>query len=292
MRQLILSTVIFVLLLVAVIYLFHHYQQPAEQDAALLACRNDKPVTSLPKISIHFVKAGKQALVSIVLINGWRSQYEKAVPVLQKADFPAVVAMSLKDLCHRDTLSWQQLRQLQSQGYEIASMGKSLSCNISGLSTQTLQEELAQSKQLLKIHGLLAQTFIMPCGYGHFVHPALLAALKTYYQKSIDLYGEVNHFGFYNPYETYAFYVSDKVSKTQIESWMKRTKKTKGWLVLVFNKINEPMLKQLKNTVSLINKYKLEVILPRQINLESDYNATAVGLYQPNLHLLSPQKSM
>lgn len=63
--------------------------------------------------------------VVITFDEGWRSVYDIAFPIVKKYDFSAVLFVSTDFIGQQKALSWQQVKQLSKNGFDVQSLTKS-----------------------------------------------------------------------------------------------------------------------------------------------------------------------
>lgn len=89
-----------------------------------------------------------QKPVVITFDDGLQDQFKKGYPILKKYGYTATFFVKLNNT-NKGGLSWQDLKQLQSQGNIIGSHSLNHD-NMSHMSTEQLQKELIESKRILE----------------------------------------------------------------------------------------------------------------------------------------------
>ena len=152
-------------------------------------------------------------------------------------------------------------------------MGQDLSCSISALSRADVNGQLQSSKQDLQRHGLHSPTFTLPCGLGLYANNHLESLVRNYYQASIELHPQINHLKYHQAHMTYAFSVSNATSMKELSNWLEKTKEENGWIILMFNRVENSAnpkssaisKAKLKHILVMIKKINLQVVIPAQI---------------------------
>lgn len=118
------------------------------------------------------IPQGGQKVVCIVFDDGWQSQYDNALPILNnfgyKASFAIITSYVGTAWGNSEGLSymnWKEIVKLADQSNDIESHTWS-HLNLAVLSTTSIVYQLAQSKQDLKEHGINAPILVYPDGGG------------------------------------------------------------------------------------------------------------------------------
>jgi peptidoglycan/xylan/chitin deacetylase (PgdA/CDA1 family) len=98
--------------------------------------------------------------------DGWKSQLD-AAGILEKFNFKATygIVTSYIDGNYPAYMTWKDIQKLQLDGNYIASHSYS-HLDLSKVSTDTLEKEIAESKGILRDHNLTTELFIYPYGEG------------------------------------------------------------------------------------------------------------------------------
>lgn len=88
---------------------------------------------------------------SVVLTfdDGWKTQYEYAVPILEKYQFTGTFFIITNSIGAKAYMSGDEIKKLRSKGFEIASHTKSHP-KLTQVTDEQLQDELVESKQKLE----------------------------------------------------------------------------------------------------------------------------------------------
>lgn len=103
------------------------------------------------KISFHFD-------------DGFMSHYESVFPVFKKANVPASIVYNI---CGENKISFENLREMQSQGWEIISHSVNHVKMGAPLDNATAYTEIVESKELLIKEGLNVKQFVTPMSQCH-----------------------------------------------------------------------------------------------------------------------------
>jgi peptidoglycan/xylan/chitin deacetylase (PgdA/CDA1 family) len=137
---------------------FYGLQLPAPITQAL-------PTPQTYIYQVHMPKDGEK-VVCIVFDDGWKSQYDTAVPIMDKYGFKATfgIITSYPDK-NKNYMDWNQIVTLAKSGQDIESHSVSHS-SLNSLSEAGLQYQMMQSKLDLLKYGINAPIFIYPFGDG------------------------------------------------------------------------------------------------------------------------------
>lgn len=120
---------------------------------------------------LNIPQAG-QRVVCIVFDDGWQSQYDNAVPILNyygyKASFGIItsyVGTSWLNTKATTYMTWNEIVDLANKGNDIESHTWN-HANLANLDNYSIDYELAQSKQDLMTHGINSPILIYPDGGG------------------------------------------------------------------------------------------------------------------------------
>jgi peptidoglycan/xylan/chitin deacetylase (PgdA/CDA1 family) len=101
----------------------------------------------------------------IVFDDGNRDGYDHAYPILERYGFKAVFAVVVGRVdAQRSAMTWEELRELQEAGHEIANHTLSHD-DVASLGEAGLAREVGRSAELLRRHlGAWPRTFVYPFG--------------------------------------------------------------------------------------------------------------------------------
>ncbi|MCL4502161.1 MAG: PKD domain-containing protein [Deltaproteobacteria bacterium] len=136
-----------------------------------------------------------------------------------------------------EEVSWDQLRGLLSDGWEIGSHSMTHP-NLTSLSSSQLDYELRQSKSLLETNlNIKVYSFAIP---GGAYNQTVLNAIAKYYHfaRNVDYPFDYNHLPpvpfTINCYEAY-----NNTTASQIIQWIETARSNNYWLVLTFHRVNQ-----------------------------------------------------
>ena len=120
-----------------------------------------------------------------IIINfddGWKSQFTLAKPILDSFGFKAtffVVCNYVEKGASSSRMDWQEISQLQNEGYDIESHTMDHK-DLTTLSLDQVNYEVGQSKQCLADHGIDSSVFAYPFASGAN-DPSVVDVVSKYY---------------------------------------------------------------------------------------------------------------
>lgn len=176
-----------------------------------------------------------QASITFTFDDGWRSVYDRALSVLKECGAVGTVFVVTGYIGYPAYMSWQQLSELYSQGWEIASHTVSHT-ELTQLSSEQIKTELVESKLALENHGFKVFSFASPSG---LYNEDILEAVRQVYLAHRTIDPGINYRPI-DPYRIKAFDVEKhNLSLDQIFELILEAKRSRGHIVLVFHKIDE-----------------------------------------------------
>ncbi|MEV7635170.1 polysaccharide deacetylase family protein, partial [Pseudarthrobacter enclensis] len=168
--------------------------------------------------------------------DGWASQYNNALPVLNKYGIPAtmyIISGSINDVPAYMTQA--QIQAFANRGDEIASH----TVNHADLTTLTATQrnnELSQSKSTLQqmFGPSAAIDFASP--YGAY-NATSTAAVKTQYATQRNTDDGFNSPAGFDPYNLLVQNVVSTTSNATVQGWINSAKANNTWLILVYHEV-------------------------------------------------------
>jgi len=175
------------------------------------------------------------AMVSVTFDDGWASQYDNALPILEKYGVPATMYVLSGSINTQDYMSQAQIQAFASRGDEIASHTVTHP-DLTKLSAAQLENELAQSKATLqRMFGpTAALDFASP--YGAY-SPATTAAVQRHYATQRNTDDGFNAQAGFNPYNILVQNVDSSTTTATVQRWINTAKASNTWLVLVYHEV-------------------------------------------------------
>lgn len=256
------------------------FDRTTKNSSVIKKCHHDKGPFPLPEKIPKFTWHDT-GLVTLWFDDAWFSQFSTAAPIMEKMGIPGTVSVAVNFICNPVFMTWNELRILQSKGWETTSHSITHNCDLQYYNPETIAYELGYSKQLLESHGLRADHFVMPCGYSRFnilfytkgspSYPHIVETAPKYYASYRTTDGDhINPLPVLNRYNLKAFEVRHDMTDEQIKTLMQTTVAKKGWLILVFHQIDKSdekfaiNEKRFREILTIVKSYNLPIVLPTQ----------------------------
>lgn len=186
----------------------------------------------------HFVPEGfSRGLVSITWDDGVESQYTQAFPLHKKYQLPGSFFLISGSLDQKNFMTTDQAQEIQKAGNELGSH-TATHPHLATLGADDITRELEQSQTDLRAKFKTSfEDFVTP--YGEY-NDQVTSAIKTYYRSNRSVenwYNAKNNFDIYN---IAVQNVYTTTTPSQVESWVKKAKTDKTWLVLVYHQVDNP----------------------------------------------------
>jgi peptidoglycan/xylan/chitin deacetylase (PgdA/CDA1 family) len=124
--------------------------------------------------------ANQEKVVILTFDDGYKSQYSYAKPILDKYGFKATFYIVCNYVGSGDNrMTWEEIKSLQQEGHDIASHTMNHN-DLSKLTPQEVEYEVAQSKQCLLDQGIKPKSFAYPFNGGSD-DPAVISAVASHY---------------------------------------------------------------------------------------------------------------
>jgi peptidoglycan/xylan/chitin deacetylase (PgdA/CDA1 family) len=122
----------------------------------------------------------QQKVVILTFDDGYESQYSNAKPILDKYGFKATFYIVCNYVGSGDNrMTWEEIKSLQQEGHDIASHTMNHD-DLSKLTPQGVEYEVAQSKQCLLEQGINPKSFAYPFNGGSD-DPSVISAVASHY---------------------------------------------------------------------------------------------------------------
>jgi peptidoglycan/xylan/chitin deacetylase (PgdA/CDA1 family) len=173
-------------------------------------------------------------VVSIMFDDGELSTYEEALPAMEHHGWQGSTAVITEMVDEEGFMNWEQLKGLQSKGWEIVSHGLTHE-DLTTMSAQEAKQELNRSKRQLERKGLTINHFALP--FGAYNSEIMALGAKEY--KSLRAYEQGGTPAGALPWEVKVRGVTAATTTNTIEGWIQEAKDKGQWIVIVYHKIAE-----------------------------------------------------
>ncbi len=184
----------------------------------------------------EYTPAGwNRAMVSLTFDDGWRSQYDSAMPLLGKYGMNATFYLLTETIDYPDYMTVAMMQSLKNAGHELDSHTVSHP-HLPQLTVANIDKELSQSQtQLRQWFGAgVANDFASP--YGEY-NTKTLTEIKKYYRshRSTDEgFNSKDNFDIYNIKVQNIMYTT---TAAQVKAWVEQAQREHTWLVLVYHEV-------------------------------------------------------
>lgn len=217
---------------------------------------------SFPKIESY-----KGGLLTIWFDDAWSSQYSVAKPILDNAGVKAAIAVPTAYPKYDAYISWEKLRELQADGWEITSHSVNHECN-SDEDVAAAEYEFSHAKETLIAEGLRHDIYVAPCG---ITSQTIINLSKKYYRALRNTQNGPNSIPVDTPYDITVMEINVDTRTTDIQRWINEAHTTNAWVILMFHQIDHnserysttPELFQ--KMIDTVKASKIQVVLPTQV---------------------------
>lgn len=201
------------------------------------------------------------------------SQYTIAAPMLRKAGMVGAIAATTGFACGSGFMNWDQVRQLQAEGWEISDHSIHHYCDINAYTPAVIQDEVVKSKEILENKGFYVPQFVMPCGPEASKVPSVMSVVvQNYgsYRNAGNVGSDVNSLPVSNPYNIVALTLRSDTTQQEVKKWLNEAKAQKGWVILSMHRIDANdeyaiTTKMLQAIIDMIKDSGLQVALPQEV---------------------------
>jgi peptidoglycan/xylan/chitin deacetylase (PgdA/CDA1 family) len=253
-------------------YLFGHLTDKPEWLKTDSPSGFDKSVTPqfTPFAALPKTKSG---YVSLWFDDAWLSQYLVAFPLLQKYNFPGVIAVPSSAIEQSGYVNWAQLQTMQKSGWEITNHSVSHNCSMNTWTAEQVNREYQASKLALWKHQLASDILVTPCGVDSQIMRTEAAKVFIAYRTVNPGQNDLTNL---DPFNLRVRNIDNKTTLDEIKGWIDQANQPHQWVILVFHLLgtaNEPVSSDTYNLdpsalpaiLDYIKSSGLPVVTPGQI---------------------------
>jgi len=179
----------------------------------------------------------KRPLVSLTFDRGLRSAYLNAVPLLDRYGYRATFYVSPLNIETPGFMYADELTGLSEARHEIATQGYARK-DLTTLSSTALEDQLRRGKEYLANAGFPISDFAPPFGKAD---AEVEWFARKYFATSRGLVSGINTRQNLDPYNLKVLVIGSDTSLQKLETALANTKKSNGWLILVYRSVGTAM---------------------------------------------------
>lgn len=174
------------------------------------------------------------AAVTVMFDDGETSTYSEGFPAMKKYNFKGSTAIITKEVGKDGFMTWEQIKKLQSERWEVVSHGLSHS-DLTTMPKKEMRRELRRSKRQLEKKGLRVKNFALPFG----AYNSNIMALGTKWYRSLRAFEQGGNSPGTLPWDVKVRGVTSETTLATVAGWINEAKAKKQWLVIVHHRIAE-----------------------------------------------------
>lgn len=243
-----------------------HYANSEGAESMRIVVTADAPGGfDLKNFDVHQIAPANlsHGIVTISFDDGWQSFYDKALPIVRSYGMRTsqFIVANFSDQKTPGYMDSGKVVQLQNEGHEIGSHSL-YHCDQAKLDSGEVQNDAAQSRQLLEKHG------IKPIKSYAYPHGSYNAQTQQVIPREYSLV-RTSDAGYNDRYfdneNIRAMGITHATTAKELQGWLQYAAEKKVWLVLTYHRVDESgeyssTSHQLREQLDLIKKSKLEVL--------------------------------
>ena len=219
-----------------------------------------------------------QKVAILTFDDGYKSQYSNAKPILDKYGFKATFSIVCNYVGNGDNrMTWEEIKSLRQEGHDIASHTMNHD-DLSKLPPQTVEYEVAQSKQCLLDQGINPKSFAYPFNGGSD-DPNVLNIVASHYDLARTATGPLTFLSCGDDSEC-------TTNKYSIMGWSHDSEKKNN----AYN--DQQMLDRFVQVVNSQNEYNtngvnaVPILIWHKIDNTNEEYSTSMGLFEAEMKYL------
>jgi peptidoglycan/xylan/chitin deacetylase (PgdA/CDA1 family) len=176
-----------------------------------------------------------RAMVSLTFDDGWRSQYDNALPILTKYGMSATFYLLTETVDYPDYMTVGMMQNLKNAGHELDSHTISHP-HLPQLTIAKIDNELSQSQAQLRqwFGASVADDFASP--YGEY-NATTLTEIKKFYRSHRSTDEGFNSKDNFDIYNIKVQNILNTTPASQVKAWVEQSQREHTWLVLVYHEV-------------------------------------------------------
>lgn len=207
----------------------------------------------------HFDTNG-HGTVTLLFNNAWKSQYEFGYKYLINNGIKGAVTATSSYIGYPAYWNWQEIQEAQNNDWEIISQGKNYQCEWNKLDNEEIIKEITDAKQDFLNHGIYTQHFASPCGK---IDLRLSTQVSSYYASQIIADQGINYLPIKEQFLLKEIILSNTSDFKDIDNWINLAVQNNGWIIFVFDQIEDEQ--KFQEIITHILDSKIPVVVPSEI---------------------------
>ncbi len=219
-------------------------------------------------LSEYVPQVFNRSIVSLTFDDAWRSQYQNALPLLQKYNLPATFYILTGEINDNpDYMTVAMMQALKDQGSELAAHTVTHP-HLPQLTVPQMDAELSNSQASLRqwFGPTVANNFATP--YGEY-NSTVLTEIKKFYRSHRGVEGGFNSKDNFDIYDIKVQNITSNTTPAQVQAWVNQAITNKTWLVLVYHEIGANIGGDIYNTTTADLDQELNAIKQSGVAVET-----------------------
>lgn len=214
------------------------------------------------------IKWQGEGLVTFWFDDAWASQYETALPILQKYQYPGTIAVPTGLVGYRSYMNWYQIKRAQHLGWEVTAHSRSHPCDETAQPIDDYKWEILGSKDDLESYGINQDIYVLPCG---IYHPEMKELITSHFKSMRTVESGLNILPISDPYKLTIIEVNKASTLAQVKEQIASAKYSGSWIILTFHQISYEdsefaiTPEMFAEVVKAVNDQNMSVVVPSQV---------------------------
>ncbi len=183
-------------------------------------------------------KTFDQGMVTLSFDDGLPSFYANGVPILNSHNIKSTAYVLSNELGNSDSITVDQMLQMQAQGHEIGSHSKTHP-DLTSISAQQMQDEIANSKKDLEALGANITTFAYPYGNWNSATDQIVKQAGYMGARTALMQDGGQNFKDGNPFLIKTFSIESNTAVDEMKQLIDQAIQDKAWIVFVMHRVED-----------------------------------------------------
>jgi peptidoglycan/xylan/chitin deacetylase (PgdA/CDA1 family) len=192
----------------------------------------------LQRVDISDFTWNEEGVITFWFDDAWLSQFEIGYPAMESRGWKAAMAVPTYHIGWEAYMNWNQVLKLFHLGWEITAHSRSHNCDLTDLPRDAVVYEVIGSQYDLAQRGILADIYVPPCGV---ISDEIDQVVKSNFKAQRGVIPGVNPLPvpLNNRYDLLIKTIDSETQLEEVQSLIRETKRTKGWLIIMLHEIGE-----------------------------------------------------